>query len=178
MSAVRRDARDALVIAAGLSIAVVFVGAIVAAFGANDARRTLALPFAGVAPTAGSAWSIFATNARLLVLVLAAALLAGSPWALARGLPATGLLAALDTVLALTVALNTLLVGIALGAYGERMVAALVPHGPLEVGSFALALATYRRARHEWIAAADLLRIAAICATGLAAAAALETFPP
>ena len=70
--------------------------------------------------------SIFAGNARLLAAVLAAILVAQSPWLAGRD-AARGPVderrctAAVDSVLALAVAVNVALVGAALGAYGTRM---------------------------------------------------------
>ncbi len=81
-----------------------------------------------------------------------------------------------DTVLCLHVAFNTIVVGAGIGAYGARMLVALLPHGPVELVAFAAALSLYRRARRGPVTRrAAALRMGA-CATGLALAAALETF--
>ena len=140
-----------LAVAAGLTVATLAVAAIVRIGWAGDVRRTLAFPFTGLPPRVDTAAAILATNARLLAAVLAAVLVAQSPWLAGRdarrGPVACGLLAAVDAVLVLAVAANTMLVGAALGAYGTRMVAAILPHGPLELAAFAAALALHLRAR-------------------------------
>ncbi len=45
-----------------------------------------------------------------------------------------------DLVLACAVAVNAAVVGAALGAYGGRMVTAVLPHAPLELAAYACAL--------------------------------------
>ena len=104
----------------------------------------------GVPARLDTAVSIFTGNARLLAAVFAAILVAQSPWLAGRearrGPVMSALAAAVDAVLALAVAANVALVGGALGAYGERMALAMLPHGPLEMAAYALALALYLRA--------------------------------
>ena len=124
--------------------------------------------------------SIFAGNARLLAAVFAAILVAQSPWFAARdarrGPVISALNAAVDTVLALAVAANVALVGAALGSYGTRMAVAVLPHGPLELAAYALALALYLQARRGPIAACHVVAVGGVCLGGLALAALLETF--
>ena len=52
------------------------------------------------------------------------------------------------------IAANVLVVGAALGAYGERMVRAMLPHGPVELAAYALALALYLQGRSRALPAA------------------------
>jgi hypothetical protein len=109
-------------------------------------------------------------------------LVAQSPWLAGRdarrGPTGAALLAAVDTVLVLWVAVNSILVGAAVGAYGSRMIAAVLPHGPLELIAFALALALHLRARRGPLGARHILTTAAACLAVLALAAVLETFTP
>jgi hypothetical protein len=86
------------------------------------------------------------------------------------------LLATVDTILALAVAVNTALVGAALGAYGARMLVAMLPHGPLELAAFAIALALYVHARRGPLTVRHVTATAAACLSLLAVASVLETF--
>ena len=179
-SATRRLAREAGTIAAGLAAATTLLAATVRAGWAAEARDTLRFGFAGVPATAESALSILAANGRLLVAILAAVLVAQAPWlagAPSRPGPILRVLrGAIDVLLTLAVAANVALVGVALGAYGTRMLAALLPHGPLEVGAFATALALYRDASRGPLPPRRILSVAGGCLLALAAAALLETF--
>ena len=174
--------RGVLPIAAGLTGATLAAAAVVRIWCAADARRALAFPFAGIPANLDAATAIFANNARLLAAVFAAVLVAQSPWLAGRdacrGLAATALLAAVDTVLVLSVAVNTTLVGAAVGAYGTRMITAVLPHAPLELFAFAAALALHLRARRGPLSARQMLTTAAACLALLAVAAALETYAP
>jgi hypothetical protein len=180
MSAAITERRTALTVAAGLTAAALSIAVVVHVACAAETRKLLAFPFAGVPARPSSALAIFANNARLVGAVFAAVLVAQAPWltgrAGARGPIATMLLAAVDTLLLLEVAFNTALVGAALGAYGDRMAAAVLPHGPIEVAAYALALALYLRARRTPVALRHLAAVAAICIAALALAAVLETF--
>jgi uncharacterized membrane protein SpoIIM required for sporulation len=81
-----------------------------------------------------------------------------------------------DALLGLLVAFNAIVVGAALGAHGTRMLTAILPHGPVELAAFTLALALYVRARESRIPARRVAAIAVACVSGLALAAVLETF--
>ena len=174
------ERRAALAVAAGLTAAALWIAAVVHVACAAQARKLLGFPFTGVPARPAIALSIFASNARLLGAVFAAVLVAQAPWltgrAGARGPIAAMLLAAVDMLLLLEVAFNTALVGAALGAYGQRMVVAVLPHGPIEVAAYALALTLYLRARRTSLALRHVTAVAAICVAALALAALLETF--
>lgn len=181
MTAVTIDERrSALAIASGLMLAALAVAAVVRVGWAAEARRLLGFGFTGVPARLETAVSIFAGNARLLAAVFGAILVAQSPWLAGRdaagGAVMSALNAAVATVLALSVAVNVALVGAALGAYGERMAVAMLPHGPLELAAYAHALALYLQARRAPIAARRVLAVGAVCLAGLALAALLETF--
>ncbi len=174
------ERRSALVVAGALTAAAMTVAAIVRVGWADETRRLLGFPFTGVPARLDTAFSIFAGNARLLAAVLAAILVAQSPWLAGgdghRGPVMGGLTAAVDTVLALAVAVNVAVVGAALGAYGDRMALAMLPHGPLELAAYALALAAYLQARRGPLAVRHVLAVGVVCLGGLALAALLETF--
>ena len=174
------ERRSALAVAGGLTLAALAVATVVRVGWAAETRRLLGFAFTGVPARLETAVSIFAGNARLLAAVFAAILVAQSPWLAGRdarrGPVMTALVAAVDTVLTLAVAVNVALVGAALGAYGNRMAVAMLPHGPLELAAYALALALYLHARRGPIAARHVLAAGSVCLGGLALAALLETF--
>ena len=71
---------------------------------------------------------------------------------------------------------NVLVVGAAVGVYGERMVRAMLPHGPFEVAAYSLALALYLQGRSRPLPAARLAGTIAASVALLALAALLETY--
>ncbi|MGH2946713.1 MAG: hypothetical protein ACRDPC_10730, partial [Solirubrobacteraceae bacterium] len=81
-----------------------------------------------------------------------------------------------EALLAGLVAANALMVGASLGAYGARMARAMLPHGPVELAAFALALALYLQGRRRILPLRQLLAVGAASGMLLAAAATLETF--
>ena len=181
-AAIAEQRRGALAVAAALTAATLAVAAIVRIAWAPDVRQALGFPFAGIPANSDAAAAIFVNNARLLAAVFAAVLIAQSPWLAGRtarrGPLGAALLAAVDTVLALAVAGNAILVGAAVGAYGTRMIAAVLPHGPLELFAFAMALALHLRAHRGPLEARPILATAAGCLAALALAALLETYAP
>jgi hypothetical protein len=82
----------------------------------------------------------------------------------------------MDTVLLAGVGFNVIIVGLAVGGYGTRMLRALLPHGPVETLAFSTAIATYltTRASGELSARIFALRTG-LCLLMLAASALLET---
>lgn len=180
MTALRDERRIALALAIGLTAAACVIAALVHVACATRARELLGFPFAGLTPSPSTALAILAHNTGVLAVVFAAIVVVRAPWMAARdgarGLLATMILSAIDTLLALQVALNTALVGVALGAYGTRMFSALLPHGPIEVTAYSLALALYLHARRGPITLARFVATGAICLGALAVAALLETF--
>ena len=81
-----------------------------------------------------------------------------------------------ELILAGVIAANVLVVGAALGAYGARMVRASLPHGPVELAAYTLALALYVQGRRRALPTAHLAKTIAASVALLALAAALETF--
>jgi hypothetical protein len=163
-----------LLIAGGVSAVAISLTA------AHSVQRLLGFTFAGVKPSLGAAASIFLNNARLASVPLGFALIlsltrgsqgARGEWTLRAWR------AAMDAIVAIGVLVNVVLVGASVGAYGGRMVRALLPHGPLEVLAFAAVLAAYttaRRERHcDWRA---IVLTTVGCLATLAASAILETY--
>ena len=101
--------------------------------------------------------AIFAHNARailgvfgLLLIAQLAARRPGGPGRAQRLILAGG-----ELILAGVIAANVLVVGAGLGAYGERMARAMLPHGPVELAAYALALALYLQGRSRALPAAS-----------------------
>ena len=148
-----------------------------------EARGWLGFDFGGVPPNVGSAVGIFLNNSRLVIL---AALAAAIAQARLGDLPSprlslsAGALAwlarACACALTLVALMNVTIVGLAVGAYGLRMCVALLPHGPLEVGAYCVALRFYLVARQRPLAAKAWISTSAVTVALLAIAALLETF--
>jgi hypothetical protein len=79
-------------------------------------------------------------------------------------------------VLAGGVAANVIVVGASFGAYGPRMARAALPHGPVELAAYSLALALYIQGRDQPLPARHVLAVGALSTSALAAAALLETY--
>jgi len=160
-----------LAIAAGISLAV-----IVAVAAPVQARDWLGFSFPGVAARPAVAVGIFAHNLRSLsgvfVLLIFARLAPRAPdKGTARLTVRLG-----EVLLAGAITANVVVVGAALGAYRERMVLALMPHGPVELTAYSLALALYLTDRRRNLPAAYVATAGAACVALLAIAAVLETF--
>ena len=145
---------------------------------AAPTRRWLQFPFRGVPGRAGEAVAIFTHNGRVVAgvfgLLLIAQLALRNPdakWTVQRSLRKLG-----EALLAGLVAVNVLWVGASVGAYGIRMVRAMLPHGPVELAAYALTLALYLRGRHRIVPTRELVTVGAASVLLLAAAAVLETF--
>jgi hypothetical protein len=173
-------ARLALLVATVLPAGTLLVAAIVRLSLADEARAWLSFPFTGVPAGLSQAAMIFAHNAWLLAVILAATLIAHSARLDRRARhprPMPRLLVGFcDALLAWLVVSNVLVIGAALGAYGSRMLEAMLPHGPLELAAFAPALSAYLQARHGRLSARRFATIAVIATSLLIAAALLETF--
>jgi hypothetical protein len=117
------------------------VAAVVAVTGRAGAREALVFSFPALPRTAGEALGILVNNARVAAGVFVAALVAQV------AAPARPLVYVCDAALALAALVHVVLVGAGIAAYGGRMVAALLPHGPLELAAYSLALGLYVRVR-------------------------------
>jgi hypothetical protein len=180
----RRDAHATLTLCAAIAAAIAVAAATVRLTLAAPARDLLGYPFADQHPGLPGAAAILATNARKLAGVYGLALVAQAPiLAGEAGRPRAGrtlVRLACDAGAVGLLAPSGALVAVALGAYGSRMAAAILPNGPLELAAFALALSVYRDARRRPVRAARALGHAATGLALLAAAALLETYagPP
>jgi hypothetical protein len=174
------NARLAAHIAGPLMVAVCVIGLAVRLGFAAQARRWLAFPFTGVPASPSEAADVFLHNLRDLVAVGALLLIAQLPsWedrleqpgAIHRALQRGG-----EALLSAAVAVNVLVVGLGLGAYGTRMVGAVVPHGPLELAAYSLALALYLQGRRRRLPTRHMLTIGGLSLSALALAALLEVY--
>jgi hypothetical protein len=135
---------------------------------ADDVRRTLRWSFAGVAETPDEVFRIAFHNARIAAATFLCAL------AVAR-LPSRARML-VDALLATVFVLNATLIGVALGAYGGRLVASTGAHLPIEVGALALAGGAYLAARQRAVGLRSVICAAGLCAALLVLAAAAETY--
>jgi hypothetical protein len=161
----------AVAIAAGVALA-----AIVAVAAPVQARDWLGFAFPGVAARPAVAVGIFTYNLRSLtgvfVLLILARLAPRAPDK--RTAQLTVRLG--ELLLAGAITANVVVAGAALGAYRERMLLALMPHGPVELAAYSLALALYLQNRRRNLPAAYVATAGAACVALLAIAAVLETW--
>ena len=171
-------ARLAVLVAGGLTLAALLIALVTRLALEIQARRWLAYPFPGVPAKSGIAVTIFAHNLRALLTVGSALLVVQMMyWAgTVSGGVYRGLRLAVELALAAAVVANLVIVGLSFGAYGPRMVSATLPHGPVELASYSLALALYLQGRRRRLAGSHVLKVAAVSVGLLALAAALETF--
>jgi hypothetical protein len=71
---------------------------------------------------------------------------------------------------------NVLVIGAAIGGYGTRMLVAMLPHGPVELAAYSLALGLYVRGRGRALPTGGIAIVACASVALLALAAALETW--
>lgn len=177
----RERIRDIAAGAAACAVAATIVGgasaaAIALTGAADDARRLLRFGFAGLERTPAEVLRIAAHNARLVGGVLLCALLAPRLPPRARAL--------VTLLLAAVLAVNAVAVGVALGAYGGRLIRLVALHVPVELAALAVAggayLSTgaYVSASRQPLRGFELVCVAALCAALLVIAAALETYAP
>jgi hypothetical protein len=163
-----------------ITIAVVLIALVVRAGLAASARRWLAFPFAGIPASPDEAASIFIHNLRALAAVWGMLLIAQSGYPAARngqpGVVHRTLRRLGEALLGAAVAANVIVVGASFGAYGTRMVRAALPHGPVELVAYALALALCLQGRNRRLPIRHVLAVAALSISVLALAAVLEAF--
>jgi hypothetical protein len=174
------DTSKVAVVIVGVLIVVTFLIALVVDVGfAASARRWLAFGFAGLPARPAEAVSIFRHNLGALLAVAGLLVITQTPyWAgdtqpgrshrLVRG--------AGEALLSGAVAANVAVVGASFGAYGARMIRAALPHGPLELGAFSLALGLYIKARQRRIPVGLMVVVGVLSVAGLALAALLEVY--
>jgi Stage II sporulation protein M len=167
-------------VAVALTIACGVIALVVHAWFGAAARRWLAFPFAGIPARPGEAASIFIHNLRVLAAVGGLLLIAQSAyWTAGAAQPGRlhGTLRRLgEALLGAAVAANVIVIGASFGAYGTRMLRAALPHGPLELAAYSLALALYLQGRRRPFPARRLLAVMALSVSTLALAAVLETY--
>ena len=134
-------------VAAALTIACGVIALAVHVWFAAAARRWLAFPFAGIPARPGEAASIFIHNLRALAAVGGLLLIAQSAYwtaGTAQPGPLHGTLRRLgEALLGAAVTANLIVIGASFGAYGTRMLRAALPHGPVELAAYSLALSLY-----------------------------------
>ncbi|HWB70444.1 MAG TPA: hypothetical protein VG518_10755, partial [Solirubrobacterales bacterium] len=81
-----------------------------------------------------------------------------------------------DLTVGLTVALNLIALGGALGALGPPALARVLPHAPLELGGYFISVVLYLRARRGALAAREGVRGLALAGALLACGAFVESY--
>jgi hypothetical protein len=154
--------------AASLLAAIAAVAVTVRLAGATPAARSaLAFEFSRPPARPGEALAVAAGNGRLVGAVVLAALLVGLRPAIRP---------TLDLVIGALAGLNATTAGIALAAYGTRLLKAVATHAPLELAGFAVAGGAYLSARRHPLDGGQLIAAAAASSLLVAAAAVLETY--
>jgi hypothetical protein len=165
------------IVAAALTVAALIAAVVVRLALAAQARRWLDYRFPGVPAHVSTAVWIFGHNARglagVLGLLMIAQLAARSPDAAHAQLV---LRSAGEVVIAGAIAGNVLVIGSAIGGYGTRMLVAMLPHGPIELAAYSLALGLYLRGRRRALPTAGMVMVACASVALLALAAGLETW--
>ena len=165
---------------AGLLIAATFLTALVVDMGfAANARRWLAFGFAGLPPGPAEAVSIFRHNLGALLAVAGLLVIAQTPYWAGETQPGRShrlVRGAGEVLLSGAVSANVAVVGAGFGAYGARMIRAALPHGPLELGAFCLALGLYMKGRARPIPVGLMVVVGVLSVAGLALAALLEVY--
>ena len=133
----------------------------------SAARSSLAFEFSRPPATLGEALAVAAGNVRLAGAILLAAVVA---WLQPPIRPA------LDVVVGALAGLNATTAGVALAAYGTRLLKAVAAHATLELAAFAVAGGVYFSARRCPLDGRQLMGAAASSSLLLAAAAVVETY--
>ncbi len=169
-------ARLAILIGVVAIAACLVLAGVVAMAAPVQARGWLGFTFPGLAARPAVAAGILAHNLRSLsgvfVLLILARLAARAPDNRSARL---GVRLG-EVILAGAITANIVVVAGALGAYRQRMVLALMPHGPVELAAYSLAIALCLQDRRRNLPAAYVAKVAVACVALLAIAAALETF--
>jgi len=177
-----RHGRDTLAICAIAILAAAAIAIVVKVAFAAQIRGILGFTFPGIDAGPRAAWSIFATNVRKLAAIFGLVLVLQSPWLAGDRHPEDrpswhpALAKLCDCAVAGALGLTFLVAAAGVGAYGIRMVRAILPHGPIELLAFATALALYRNARRCATPPRQAAALAATCVLALALAALIETY--
>ena len=142
----------------------------------SGSRGWLGFTFPGLAARPAVAVGILAHNLRSLSGVFVLLILARlAPRAPDKRTARLGVRLG-EVILAGAITANVAVVAAALGAYRERMVMALMPHGPIELAAYSLAIALYLLDRRRKLPAPYVATVAVACVALLAIAAVLETW--
>lgn len=173
MNPTRRGATPVAIAATWCLLAAVGIVAlaalVVAATGASDdARCALRFGFGGVDRSPAEAARIALHNLKYAAGTLLCAALVPRVRPLVQTI--------VDALLAALLVFNAGAIGVAIGAYGMRVITAIAPHLPLEFAGLGLAGGAYVQACRHVVSAQALAAIAAVCAALLGVAATLETY--
>lgn len=159
--------------AALLSI-VAAVALVTAVCAGGPVRALLGFGFGHVRRDAAAALSIFDNNIELLCVPLAMAVILQARRQLERPRGRRQYTLFCDVVAIAPAIKNAIIVGLAVGAYGTRMVLAMLPAGPVEIAAFAVAGYVYLASRNAttptrlrtlaWPAVAAVVLLAAAAA--------------
>lgn len=177
---------SATLLALGLVLLAAGAALAVSLAGAEGARAWLGYGFEGLPDRAGEVVAIFANNVRMLAGVFAACCVAqlarndlragaGPQAALASGF-GQAFTWVCDLAVAGSAVGHALLIGASVGAYGNRLLAFLFPHGPFELAAYSIALALYVEARRGRVPLRRWVASAALGVGALALGAPLEVF--
>jgi hypothetical protein len=175
-----RDTSEVAAAIAGALIVATFLIALVVDVGFTaKARRWLAFGFAGLPARPAEAVSVFMHNLGALLAVAGLLVIAQTPYWAGEAQPGRShrlVRGAGEVLLSGAVAANVAVVGASFGAYGARMIRAALPHGPLELGAFSLALGLYMKGRDRRIPVGLMVVVGVLSVAGLALAALLEVY--
>jgi hypothetical protein len=179
-AALADTAKIAARIAGVLTLAVLAVAAAVHLTAVGPASRLLGFHFAGIPARPSVAATVFVHNLHALLAIGGALVVAQMPYLMDRaadpGRSQRMLRVVCEVALASAVAANVMVIGVSFGAYGTKMTRAALPHGPVELAAYSLALALYIQGRRRALPARHVLAVAALSTSLLAVAAVLETF--
>jgi hypothetical protein len=152
------------------------IATVVSAALADQARQWLHFKFGFAAfhSSLADAAVIFEHNAPTLVELFAATALVQLAALAATTKGRRAYVTFCDLVGGQVLLLNAATVGAGIGAYGERFLAALLPHGPVEISAFAIGGGVYLRSRRGRITLRAALPAAGLAILLLALAALLE----
>jgi hypothetical protein len=176
---VSEPARVVAVVYVAVLGAVGAVAAITTAAFAGPARDFLDFGFPGVPARLDASAEIFASNLRVMLTAFVGCFVAQWPWLQPGARPSRAwrrVRRLADTAVLVLIVINTMVIGLALGGYGERMLRAMLPHGPVELLAFSGALALYLTARRRRLDRSAVLWLGGGSIFVLALAAALEAF--
>jgi hypothetical protein len=179
-AALAATAKIAARIAGAMALAVLAVGVAVHITAVAPASRLLGFHFVGIPARPSVAATVFVHNLHALLAIGGALLVAQMAYLVDRGAdPGRSqrmLRVVCEVALAGGVAANVMVIGVSFGAYGTRMTRAVLPHGPVELAAYSLALALYIQGRRRALPGRHVLAVVALSTCLLVGAAVLETF--